>query len=151
MGFTRVQLRPRITEMSLNNIMRMVSGKRNYGDDGDVTDTKEARQFREIIAEILYLVDANNKSDFLPLLRWLDLDGFVKRLKSVGKRADAFWQGLLEEHRNGKHGDDNMIEHLLTLQKMQPEYYSDHVIKGLIQVIQFLFCCMFFNSICHMC
>ncbi|XP_020232476.1 isoflavone 3'-hydroxylase [Cajanus cajan] len=26
-----------------------------------------------------------------------------------------------------------MIEHLLSLQKSQPEYYSDHIIKGLIQ------------------
>ena len=131
MGFTTVQLRPRIAEMSLNNIMRMVSGKRN---SGDVTGAEELRQCREIIQEIWSFLDAN-KSDFFPLFRWLDLDGYVKRLKRVGKRADAFWQGLLEEHRSGKHGNDTMIAHLLTLQKMQPEYYSDQVIKGLIQVI----------------
>ena len=77
-------------------------------------------------------------SDFLPLFRWFDLDGYMKRLKRVGKRADAFWQELLEKHRSGKHGNDTMIEHLLTLQKTQPEYYSDYVIKGLIQVLRCL-------------
>ncbi|XLR59881.1 hypothetical protein S83_010553 [Arachis hypogaea] len=136
MGFARVQLRPRITEMSLNNMMRMVSGKRNEyrKDDCNARDDNGAGRFREIIREILSLVDANNKSDFLPLLRWFDFDGFVKRLKRVGEEADMFWQGLLEEHRNGEHGNnDTMIQHLLLLQKLQPNYYTDHIIKGLIQ------------------
>ncbi|KAL1328389.1 hypothetical protein AAHE18_13G369800 [Arachis hypogaea] len=127
MGFARVQLRPRITEKSLNNMMRM-------HDDCSDRDDNRAGRFREIIREILSLVDANNKSDFLPLLRWFDFDGFVKRLKRVGEEADVFWQGLLEEHRNGEHGNnDTMIQHLLLLQKLQPNYYTDHIIKGLIQ------------------
>ena len=61
--------------------------------------------------------------DFMPLVRWFDLDGMEKRLKRINKRADAFLQGLLEEHRNGKHSKNAMIEHLLTLQKTQPACY----------------------------
>jgi len=124
----------RLTEMTFNNMMRMISGKRYYGDDGDVTDAEEAKQFRDIISEVMSLLGANNKGDFLPLLRWFDFDGLEKRLKSISRRADAFLQGLLEEHRSGKHKANTMIEHLLTMQESQPEYYSDHIIKGLIQV-----------------
>ncbi|XP_061342405.1 isoflavone 3'-hydroxylase-like [Gastrolobium bilobum] len=134
-GFTHVQLRPRLTEMTFNNMMRMISGKRYYGEDIDVADAEEAKQFREIISEMLSLLGANNKGDFLPFLRWFDLDGLEKRLKSISKRADTFLQGLVEEHRNGKHRANTMIEHLLTLQKSQPEYYSDYIIKGLIQAM----------------
>ncbi|XP_027346892.1 isoflavone 3'-hydroxylase-like [Abrus precatorius] len=132
-GFTQVQLRPRLTEMTFNNMMRMISGKRYYGDDIDVTDAEEAKQFRDIISEVMSLLGANNKGDFLPLLRWFDFDGLEKRLKAISTRADAFLQGLVEEHRSGKHKTNTMIEHLLTMQKSQPEYYSDHIIKGLIQ------------------
>lgn len=99
---------------------------------------EEARQFREIVSEMHSLMGANNKGDFLPLLRLFDFDGLEKRLKRIAKRADAFLQGLIEEHRSGKHrrggGHDSMIEHLLKLQESQPEYYTDLMIKGLIQV-----------------
>nr|KYP60203.1 Isoflavone 2'-hydroxylase [Cajanus cajan] len=132
----KVALRPRLTEMTFNAMMRMISGKRYYGDDCDVTDAEEAKQFREIISEMLSLLGANNKGDFLPLLRLFDFDDLEKRLKRIAKRADAFLQSLIEEHRSGKHGNaDTMIDHLLKLGESQPEYYSDHMIKGLIQSV----------------
>ncbi|KAL2966721.1 hypothetical protein AAZX31_16G134300 [Glycine max] len=43
--------------MTFNTIMRMVSGKRYHGEDCDV---EEARQFREIINELVTLGGANN-------------------------------------------------------------------------------------------
>lgn len=123
--------------MTFNAMMRMISGKRYYGDDGDVSDVEEAKQFREIISEMMSLLGANNKGDFLPLLRLFDLDNLEKRCKRIAKRSDAFLEGLIEEHRRGNiHSDGGtMIDHLLKLSESQPEYYSDHLIKGLIQVI----------------
>ncbi|NP_001351717.1 isoflavone 3'-hydroxylase-like [Cicer arietinum] len=135
-GFTKVELRHRLTEMTFNGMMRMISGKRYYGDDGDVTDVEEAKQFRDIISEIMSLLGANNKGDFLPLLRLFDLDDLEKRCKRIAKRADAFLQGLIEEIQSGNQNDgDTMIDHLLKLRESQPEYYSDHMIKGLIQAM----------------
>jgi hypothetical protein len=61
-------------------------------------------------------------------------------MKDIGKRGDSFVQGIVDEIRSGKHGrGNNMVQHLLTLQKSQPEYYSDVIIKGLIQVITQLY------------
>jgi isoflavone 2'-hydroxylase len=138
--------------MTFNAMMRMISGKRYYGDDGDVTDVEEAKQFREIISEIMSLLGANNKGDFLPLLRWFDLDNLEKRCKRIAKRADAFLEGLIEEHRNGNHSDGNrtMIYNLLKLSEIQPEYYSDHIIKGLIQVINYSFCFLIIDIFCKL-
>ncbi|KAJ1378080.1 Cytochrome P450 [Sesbania bispinosa] len=136
--FAKVELRSRLTEMTFNAMMRMISGKRYYGEDCDVTDVEEAKQFREIISEMLSLLGANNKSDFLPLLRLFDFEDLEKRLKRIAKRADAFLQGLIEEHRNGKHSDaavDTMIDHLLKLSESQPEYYSDHMIKDYLSLV----------------
>ncbi|CAL5184443.1 unnamed protein product [Lathyrus oleraceus] len=134
--FIKVELRSILTEMTFNGMMRMISGKRYYGDDGDVTEVEEAKQFREIISEILSLLGANNKGDFLPLLRWFDLDDLEKRCKKIANRADAFLEGLIQEHRSANHGNgDTMIDHLLKLSEVQPEYYSSHIIKGLIQAM----------------
>lgn len=118
-GFTRVELRKRLTDMTFNIMMRMVAG--------DV----EGKQFKEIISEMTPFFSASNKADFLPLLRLFDFDCLVKKMKSVGKRADEFLQELV---RNGKHSGNTMLHNLLSLQKSQPEYYSDQIIKGLIQV-----------------
>jgi len=129
-GFTRVELKTRLTDMVFDNMTKMVVG-----------DAEEFKKFKEMVSEMKPLFGASNKGDFVPLLRLFDFDGIVKKMKDVGKRGDSFLQGIVEEIRSGKHNEDTMIQHLLTLQKSQPEYYSDEIIKGLIQVIN--------NSIIH--
>ena len=49
---------------------------------------------------------------------------------------DEFLQGLIEEHRknDGSQSQNTMIDHLLSLQESQPEYYTDQIIKGLVLV-----------------
>ncbi|MED6143342.1 hypothetical protein PIB30_005258 [Stylosanthes scabra] len=136
--FVKVSLKSRLTEMTFNGMMRMISGKRYYGDDVDMTEVEEAKQFREIITEILSLQGANNKGDFMPLAKLFDFDDLENRLKRIAKRADSFLQGLIEEHRVAALNDggaDTMIFHLLKLQETEPEYYSDLMIKGLIQAM----------------
>lgn len=140
-GYVKVELRSLFSEMTFNTVMRMVSGKRYYGEDCDVSEAEEARVFREIIKEIVMLGGANNPGDFIGLLRWFDFDGLVKRLKRLGKRTDAFLQGLIDEHRDGTKKCGNattMIDHLLTQQQSQPEYYTDQIIKGLVLVRDFI-------------
>jgi hypothetical protein len=47
---------------------------------------------------------------------------------------DLILQGLVDEHRRDR-DRNTMINHLLTLQDSQPEYYTEDIIKGLILVI----------------
>ncbi|KAI9156147.1 hypothetical protein LWI28_001295 [Acer negundo] len=128
----KVELRPLLTELTFNNIMRMVSGKRYYCED--VTNDEEAKQFQEIIAEVFANTAVSNPVDFLPVLSWLDNGDLEKRVSKLGKRMDVFLQGLIEELRknnNGSQSQNTMIDHLLSLQETQPEYYTDQIIKGL--------------------
>ena len=55
-------------------------------------------------------------------------------MKGVSKRMDAFLQGLIDKQRSKDEKENNMIDHMLSLQKSQPEYYSDQIIKGFILV-----------------
>lgn len=125
-------------ETSLNTMMRLVSGKRFYGDDCDVSDVEKAKEFRGILREMVSLAGVNNRGDFLPFLRWFDLDNLEKRLKNIGKRIDAFLQSLIDEIRASNKTTNTMISQLLVQQRTQPEQYSDQIIKGLCMVIIFV-------------
>ncbi|NP_001296581.1 isoflavone 2'-hydroxylase [Cicer arietinum] len=130
-SFAEVELSFRFYDMTFNNIMRMIPGKRYYGEDCDMSDLQEASQFRDMVTELLQLSGANNKTDFMPLLKFFDFENLEKRVKNIADKTDAFLRGLLQEQRNKKERTNTMIDHLLNLQESQPEYYTDQIIKGL--------------------
>ena len=139
-GFAKVEMRPMLTELNFNIITRMVAGKRYYGED---LEYAEAKRFRDIISEIFELLGAlSNPADFLPILRWIGFGNHEKKLKKITRETKAILQGLIDEHRSGndKGSVDNnsMIDHLLSLQKTEPEYYTDDIIKGLVLVSEML-------------
>ncbi|KAL5753057.1 hypothetical protein ACOSP7_023233 [Xanthoceras sorbifolium] len=134
-GFSKVELKTMFSELTFNVMMRMVAGKRYYGDD--VEDEEEANRFRKIVKEAAAYGGASNPGDFLPILNWIDGGNFMNKVASLSKRIDEFLQGLINEHRSKKVGLENtntMIGHMLSLQESQPEYYTDQIIKGLILV-----------------
>lgn len=128
----KVELRPLLTELTFNNIMRMVSGKRYYGHD--VTDDAEAKRFRELIPQITENSVSSHEADYLPFLTWFGYGNYETKLLRLGKEMDLFLQGLIQDHRS-QASQNTMIDHLLSLQKSQPEHYSDQMIKALVLVI----------------
>uniref|UniRef100_A0A1W7HBU9 (+)-piperitol/(+)-sesamin synthase n=1 Tax=Scoparia dulcis TaxID=107240 RepID=A0A1W7HBU9_SCODU len=129
--FVTVELRQMLTEVTFNNIMRMVAGKRYFGEGGD---NKEAKRFRELIEEVFKLSGVSNPADFFPVYRWIDYKGLEKKMVNISEKMDAFLQNLIDEHRRDK-TKDTMIGHLLSLQDSEPEYYTDTVIKGITMVM----------------
>lgn len=75
----------------------------------------------------------------MPILRWIDYQGYVKNAVRLGERTDEFLQGLVDEGRRRKKSAqgsamNTMIDHLLSRQESEPDYYTDQIIKGLILV-----------------
>ncbi|GMI76292.1 cytochrome P450, family 81, subfamily D, polypeptide 8 [Hibiscus trionum] len=134
-GFARVELKSMLNDLTLNNIMRMVAGKRYYGDEA--TGEDEAREFKELIAEAVSYAGPGNLADFLPVLNWFG--GYEKKVEKLGKKMNGMMQKLIDEHRCTKLENNNnsttMIDHLLNLQQSDPHYYTDEIIKGLILVL----------------
>lgn len=132
-----VDLRTSFFELTLNMMMRMIAGKRYYGEN--VEDVKEAKRFREFHAETFKLSGSAPIGDFIPWVKSWDLE---KRMIECQKKRDEFMQDLIEERRRKMKADNSdgekkkaMIDVLLSLQESEPEYYSDEIIKGLMLVL----------------
>ncbi|PNX83457.1 isoflavone 2'-hydroxylase-like protein, partial [Trifolium pratense] len=91
-GFTCVELRTRLTNMTFEIMTRMIVG-----------DANEMKKFKDMIDEMMPLL-GNNMGDFVPLIRLFDFGGLVKRMKDVAKRGNSFMQGIIDGIRSEEHG-----------------------------------------------
>ncbi|XVF61269.1 hypothetical protein PTKIN_Ptkin08bG0116700 [Pterospermum kingtungense] len=117
-------------------LRKMVTGKRYYGEE--VSGTEQAKKFQELMEEFFSYAGVSYTGDFLPIFKYLDGQGYEKKVMKLSETADCFFQGLIDEHRR-RRGDsetgNSVIDHFLSLQESHPEYYTDETIKGLAQTI----------------
>ncbi|KAJ9559896.1 hypothetical protein OSB04_005056 [Centaurea solstitialis] len=141
-----VQVKPFLVDLTLNAMMRMISGKRYYyGRDDVITEEekKKADRFQEMVVEISEVMGATNVGDYLPVLRWFGVSKLEKRLICLQAKRDLFMKELVEELKEGlnkslneeKKKRNNMIEMLLSLQKTEPECYTDEMIRSIMLVM----------------
>ena len=122
-------------------MLRTIAGKRYYGKE--VVD-QEAKQFQIIMREVIELQGSSNLNDFLPVLQWVDFQGLEKRMVILKKKMDMFFQNLVDEHKRMRSSASSqsvnevtkmtLIDVMLSLQEIEPEFYTDEVIKSVILV-----------------
>ncbi|GJM98691.1 hypothetical protein PR202_ga15721 [Eleusine coracana subsp. coracana] len=112
-----VRLKDHLQMMMLGVISRMVLGKKYIGEGTSLS----SEEFMEMMKEFSVLNGVLNIGDFFPWLDWLDLQGYVRRMKRMGKMSDRFLEPILEEHdeRRRLEGDAfvprDMVDVLLQL------------------------------------
>ncbi|KAL6013251.1 hypothetical protein ACLOJK_003743 [Asimina triloba] len=134
----KVELRPKFQELSFNVMMRMMAGKRYYGEDEDVGDAVEAKRVQGIIGDMFVVSGAAVLGDAFPSLRWVDLGGWEKRMVKLKHATDAFMQVMIEEHRimrrtmeeNSGETTKTLVDVMLSMQQDDPGFYTDEIIKG---------------------
>ncbi|EPS59496.1 hypothetical protein M569_15310, partial [Genlisea aurea] len=131
-----VEMKSRFFAVTLNVIMRMITGKRysdeENGGDGLAT-SEERRKLQGIISESFKVSGASNMADFLPILRWIGIDRIEKKLESLQKKRRELWQDLIDEHKkSNSRNNQTLISHLLSLQEDDPASYSDTTIRGMM-------------------
>jgi typhasterol/6-deoxotyphasterol 2alpha-hydroxylase len=101
-----VMLKDHLSTVSLNVITRMVLGKKYLDKEasGSVTTPEE---FKCMLDELFLLNGVLNIGDSIPWLDWMDLQGYIKRMKKLSKMFDRFLEHVVEEHsqrrlRDGK-------------------------------------------------
>ncbi|KAL9254910.1 Cytochrome P450 81Q32-like protein [Drosera capensis] len=117
-----INLRTYLDQLVYNVIMRMINGKR-WRDSG----------------ELFPLSSAMSTCDFLPELRWVF--GLEEKVMKLRDRRDVLFQGIIDEARSakGQGGGEGttktMVEGLLELQRKEPEYFTDDILKGILLVM----------------
>ncbi|XP_059454035.1 cytochrome P450 CYP82D47-like [Corylus avellana] len=94
-----VELKQWFGDMSLNVILRMVSGKRYFSTTA-VADEVESRRIQKSVREFFHYFGLFVVSDTIPYLGWLDLGGHEKAMKKAAKELDGFLGEWLEEHKS---------------------------------------------------
>jgi cytochrome P450 len=94
-------LKDYLSTVSLNVITRMVMGKKYLEKEvrdeaGSVITTPE--EFKWMIDELFLLNGVLNIGDSIPWLDWMDLQGYIKRMKKLSKKFDRFLEHVVEEH-----------------------------------------------------
>ncbi|KAJ4837282.1 hypothetical protein Tsubulata_050394, partial [Turnera subulata] len=137
--FTTVEMRSIFLELTLNVMMRMIAGKRYYEEDTGGAD--HGKEFKDIVTETFQVSGATNIADFVPILKWVGSNKIEERLVMLGRKRDKFMQELIEEHRrlrsnstaDQEGGIRTMVDVLLAFQESEPEYFTDEMIRGLVQ------------------
>ncbi|KAG2621730.1 cytochrome P450 81Q32-like [Panicum virgatum] len=128
-------LRPRLFELVLNVMLRTLTGAPMHA--GNV------RRFQETIEESFAVIGAPSIGDFFPALRWVDrLRGVDAALVRLQGKRDAFVADLVDNQRRTRDaggGRDmekkSIIDELLSFQEIDPKYYTDTVIKGIVLIL----------------
>lgn len=98
-GSGAVMLKDYLSTVSLNVITRMVLGKKYLDKEvvaGASVTTPE--EFKWMLDELFLLNGVLNIGDSIPWLDWMDLQGYIKRMKKISKMFDRFLEHVVEEH-----------------------------------------------------
>ncbi|KAG0547503.1 hypothetical protein BDA96_01G085900 [Sorghum bicolor] len=137
-GAARIQLKRRLFELSLSVLMETIAQTKTSRTEAnaDTDMSPEAHEFKQIIDELVPYLGTANRWDYLPVLRWFDVFGVRNKILDAVSRRDAFLRRLIDgERRRLDDGSESevksMIAVLLTMQKSEPEVYTDTVIIAL--------------------
>ncbi|OEL19401.1 hypothetical protein BAE44_0019582 [Dichanthelium oligosanthes] len=89
-------LNDHLAMVSLSVISRMALGKKYVVEGGG--SPVQPEEFRWMLHELFFLGGVLGIGDFIPWINWLDLQGYVKRMKKLPKMFDRFLDHVVDEH-----------------------------------------------------
>ncbi|KAJ1268430.1 hypothetical protein BS78_07G134400 [Paspalum vaginatum] len=139
-GTARVELRRRLFELSHSVLMGTIAETRTSRAVGyaDTDMSPEAQEFKGMMDVLMPLLGAANTWDCLPVLQRFDVLGVKKKIAAAVSGRDAFFQRLIDTERgrpdDGGGGGEkkSMIAVMLSLQKSEPESYTDETIMAIL-------------------
>ncbi|KAJ6932796.1 hypothetical protein NC651_008274 [Populus alba x Populus x berolinensis] len=99
-----INARDNFSDLSLSVISRLVLGKNYTVKTGNQKQYMTPKEFKEMIDELFLLNGVLDIGDSIPWLAFLDLQGYIKRMKAVGQLFDGFLEHTLNEHQQRRKG-----------------------------------------------
>lgn len=104
---TPTTLKDNLSTVSLNVISRMVLGKKYTDETEDSIVSPE--EFKKMLDELFLLSGVLNIGDSIPWINFLDLQGYIKRMKALSKKLDRFLEYVLDEHIERRKGVEDYV------------------------------------------
>ncbi|KAE8810461.1 Flavonoid 3'-monooxygenase [Hordeum vulgare] len=133
-----VQLRGYLFAATNGIISRVVLGKKYADKDARGSAAMPLEDLSGLVEEFFLLNGVINVGDFIPWLNWLDLQGYVGRMKKYSKKMDLFLEHVLEEHEKRRHVEGeqfvarDMVDVLMQLAD-NPNRIDRNTVKALTQ------------------
>ncbi|XP_068669230.1 tyrosine N-monooxygenase-like [Aristolochia californica] len=118
-----VDVREVVRQYSGNVIRKMMFNRRYFGKgSGDGGPGREEVEHVDALFTVLSLLYAFSVSDYMPCLRWLDLNGhektMKKAIKTVNKYHDMVIEQRIKEWRNGRKKEpDDLLDVLISVKE----------------------------------
>ncbi|XP_072951567.1 cytochrome P450 81Q32-like [Typha angustifolia] len=133
--FRGVEMKTRLSELTFNVVVEMAVG---------TVGEEDGRRFKDLIEEVFEVSGAGSPEILLPWLRWIGLDGLSKRMARLSKEMDELSQEMVDERRRKRAEEEEtttkrktFVDVLLEMQDKEPDYYTDNIIKGILQNVTF--------------
>lgn len=143
-----IMLKDQLSRVTLSIISRIVLGKKYFSESAKSageTSIVTLEEFQEMLDELFLLNGVLNIGDWIPWLKFLDLQGYQKRMKALKKKFDRFHDYVFDEHKAKATKEDDkdlkgedMVDLLLRLADdpdLEVKLTYDSV-KGFTQVIK---------------
>ncbi|XP_057833908.2 cytochrome P450 703A2-like [Cryptomeria japonica] len=90
-----VNMRTVLSQLTMNIPMSMIMGDRYFGEEGG----ESLADVAHLIEDSFLLHGAISIGDYVPWLKWLDLQGYERAMKKVQRKFDQLMQRIVEKHR----------------------------------------------------
>ncbi|CAL4980333.1 unnamed protein product [Urochloa decumbens] len=95
---TAVPVGKAVNVCTTNALSRAAVGRRVFAVAAG-GDEEGAREFKEIVLEVMRVGGVLNVGDFVPALRWLDPQGVVAKMKILHRRFDDMMNGIISDRK----------------------------------------------------
>lgn len=94
-----IRLKEHLSRLTLSVISRIVLGKKYFSESEYESSIVTLKEFQDMLDELFLLNGVLNIGDWIPWLDFLDLQGYVKRMKAITKKFDRFHDHVIGEHK----------------------------------------------------
>ncbi|XP_059431770.1 trimethyltridecatetraene synthase-like [Corylus avellana] len=136
-----IRVKEHLVRLTLSVISRIVLGNKYFSESESETSEITFKEFKQMIDEWLFLNAALNIGDWIPWLSFLDLQGYVKRMKALKKKFDRFHDHVFDDHKVKREAEKDFVPKDMVdlLLQLADDPNTDHVkltydnVKGLTQ------------------
>uniref|UniRef100_Q7M1E6 Cytochrome P450 92B1 n=1 Tax=Petunia hybrida TaxID=4102 RepID=Q7M1E6_PETHY len=138
-----VYLRDHLPQFTLSTVSRIAMGRKYYSDESNLNESSPVtfEKLKWMLDDWFMLGGVINLGDWVPFLSWFDPQGYVKRMKPLGKSFIEFYKYVLEDHKAKAKETcvpKDMIDVILQLAddpNLEVKFTSDQIV-GLIHGMQ---------------